>query len=334
MTTLENELPAKIIVVGDLNAQIALYEKMLLGLRLINKNGDWRGGKTVLIQMGDITNRGPGARASMDLMQRLGEQAREAGGKALWLLGNHEVLSALQHEAYVTADEYLEFASEDEIDDFYLERMHEVHRLLGAPYQRSTIMPIGGRIRAWEEENAPGQDQYRLAMGTTGRYGKMIRKLPIALKYGSLLFVHAGLSPMWAGLGLQGLEDEAQKAWQHNPEYYADLEPNGILRDPHGPLWHREYCFDGGFDTRNQIRSSLECFDAAHMVIGHTRTDAVRPSQLGRPLARLGDRLIMADVGLGEPGDSGSALVIERGKIEVWTAGGSKSRLVDIKKAS
>jgi len=270
----------------------------------------------------------------MDLMFRLSEQAEEAGGAALWLLGNHEVLSALQHEAYVTADEYLEFASENEVDDFYVGRMHEVHRLLGAPYQRSTIKPIGGRIRAWEEENAPGREQYRLAMGATGRYGKAIRKLPIAVKYGSLLFVHAGLSPMWAGMGLEGLDEQAQNAWKNNPEFYADLDPNGILRDPQGPLWHREYCFDGGLNTRNQIRASLECLNAEHMVIGHTRTDAVRPSQLGRPLARLGDRLIMADVGLGEPGDSGSALVVERGKMEIWTPGGSKSRLIDVKKAS
>ena len=332
MTVLENELPPRIVVIGDLNGQITLLEKMLVGLRLVTKTGEWRGGRSVLIQLGDICNRGPGARASMDLMFALRPQAQEAGGDALWLLGNHEVLSVLQHEAYVTADEYLEFASEDEIDLFYARRMQQVHRLLGAPYRREPIPPIGGQIRAWEEENAPGIEQYRLAMGPKGRYGKEIRKLPVAVKYGSLLFVHAGLSPMWASLGLHGLEQECQKAWAQNPEYYADLEPNGILRDPHGPLWHREYCFDGGMDTRNQIRSALDCLDAEHMVIGHTRTDAVRPSQVGRPLARLGDRLIMADVGLGEPGDSGSALVIERKRVEVWSPGGSKSRLIDLKK--
>jgi len=333
MTELDNELPPRIVVIGDLNGQITLFEKMLTGLRLTTKSGDWRGGRSVLIQLGDICNRGPGARAAMDLMFTLSEQAKEAGGKALWLLGNHEVLSALQHEAYVTADEYLEFATEDEIDMFYALRMQQVHRFLGAPYRRETILPIGGRIRAWEEENAPGRSEYRLAMGPKGRYGKEIRSLPIAVKYGSLIFVHAGLSPMWASVGLEGLQEHAEKAWAQNPEYYADLEPKGILRDPNGPLWHRDYCFDGGMDTRHRIRSALECLDGEHMVIGHTRTDAVRASLVGRPLSRLGDRLIMADVGLGEPGDSGSALVIEKRKIEIWSPGGSKSRLIDLKKA-
>lgn len=332
MTELEFDLPPRMVIIGDLNGQITLLERMLFGLRLITKNGDWRGGRTVLIQLGDICNRGPGARASMDLMMKLRPEAREAGGDALWLLGNHEVLSALQHEAYVTADEYMEFATDAEIDHFYTRRMHQVHEFLGAPYQREAIMPIGGRIQAWEEENAPGREKYRLAMGPKGKYGKEIRQLPIALRYGSLILVHAGISPMWASLGLAGLSAHAQRAWSKGPRFYAELEPSGILRDPKGPLWHRDFCFDPGQETREQIQTSLDILGGKHMVIGHTRTDAVRPSAVGKPLARLGDRLIMADVGLGEPGEPGSAIVIERHKMEVWSPGGSKSKLIDVKK--
>src|SRR5262245_47269199 len=92
--TLERDLPARVIVLGDLNAQNALLRRYLVDLKLIHrKTGAWTGGKTVFVQMGDIPNRGPAARAAMDLMIDLRPQALEAGGDIYWLLGNHEVMS-------------------------------------------------------------------------------------------------------------------------------------------------------------------------------------------------------------------------------------------------
>lgn len=329
---LERPMPRRVVVIGDLNGSASVLVRLLRGLRLIKTAGDWCGGKTVLVQMGDIPNRGPGARMAMELMLRLRRQARAAGGDAVWLLGNHEVLSVLRHEAYVTADEYLEFAEVEQIDTFYAQRIDHHHRLLGGVPPQSVIDPVGGRLRAWEEANAPGKDAYRAAMGADGRLGKAIRKLPLALRMGQLLFVHAGLTSEWAQLGLRGLERAVRQVWRDKPTFYDDLDLSGVLRDPQGPIWHRAYCFEDGPEVRNELRDALAAVGCTQMVIGHTRTEAVRPGRGGRPLARHGGRLIMSDVGIGDPGEPGSALVIERGRVETWSPGGSRSRLAQLKR--
>ena len=44
-----------------------------------------------------------------------------------------EVMTALGHEAYVSADEYMEFAAPEAIDRFYTQRTRFVYELLGSP---------------------------------------------------------------------------------------------------------------------------------------------------------------------------------------------------------
>ncbi|MBI4815930.1 MAG: metallophosphoesterase [Deltaproteobacteria bacterium] len=328
---LERELPARVVVIGDLNAQAVVLVRLLRGLRLITKDGRWSGGRTVIVQMGDVPNRGPGARAAMELLLALTPLAREAGGDILWLLGNHEVLSVLRHEAYVTPEEYMEFATQEEIERFVYARNRYQLELLGLPRLRGTIPPMGGRLRAWEEENAPGREAYRAEMGPTGRLGTAIRRLPVALTMGSLLFVHGGLSPRWAAHGIQGLEAETRRSWAKAPEFYEDVEPQSILRDPLGPLWHRVYALASAPSVRSDLHEVLAATGTRQMVIGHTRTDAVMPGEAGRVLVRHGGRLVMSDVGLGDPGESGAVLVIEKGRFEQWTPGGSKSQVVRVK---
>lgn len=327
---LERELPRRVVVVGDLNGQGALLLRMLRGLRLITRENRWCGGKTVLVQLGDVPNRGPTPRLAMELLLQLQVEARSVGGDVLWLLGNHEVLSALGHEAYVTADEYLEFATEDEIELFYHERSRFQFQFLGAHRADGLVPPMGGPLRAWEEEHAPGRDAYRRAMGPDGMLGRAIRALPIALKLGPLLFVHGGLTPRWAERGLEGLGALARAAWSERPMAYDAVDPHSILRDPLGPLWNRVYCLASAARVGGDLEEALRITGSTRMVVGHTRTDASPGGTVGRPLVRHSGRLVMADVGLGEPGDAGSALVIERGRIDVWTPGGARSHLLDV----
>lgn len=329
---LETELPPRLVVIGDLNAQYNLLQRLLIGLKLMKRNGAWCGGRTVLIQMGDIPNRGTAARASMDLVIRLRRQAKDAGGEIYWLLGNHEVMSVLGHEAYVCADEYMEFASPEEIDRFYAARTRFMYEQLGAPDRPGYVEPLGGKLKAWEDANAPGREAYRRGMGPSGVFGQYIRKLPICFKLGPLLFVHGGLSPSWADYGIQGLEEESKAAWASEPGFYQELDPHGIFRDPLGPLWHRAYCVANASVVRQDLQEALTLVGATQMFVGHTRTDTVDDGEPSVPMVRQRGRLIMTDVGLGEPGEPGCALVIERGRIESWTPGGSRSRVAAVKR--
>jgi hypothetical protein len=329
---LERELPARVVIIGDLNAQYNLLVRYLTGLKLMKRSGAWCGGRTVLVQMGDIPNRGGSSRAAMDLMMRLRLEALAAGGEIYWLLGNHEVMTAMGHEAYVSADEYLEFANHQEVDHFYLERTRFMYELLGPPDRAQFVEPMGGRVRAWEEAHAPGKAAFRAALGPQGRYGAYIRKLPVAFKLGTLLFVHGGLSPQWAALGLDGLEAESQRCWATSARFYQELDPNGLFRDPLGPLWHRAYCVANAKVVREDLQVTLRTMEARQMLVGHTRTDTLVGGRASVPVLRHRGRLVMTDVGLGEPGEAGSVLVVERGKIEVWAPGGERSVLTSVKK--
>ena len=329
---LQRDLPPRTVIVGDLNAQANLLRRLLVGLKLIRRDGRWCGGRSVLVQMGDIPNRGAGARAAMDLILEVREQARDAGGDVYWLLGNHEVMSTLRHEAYVWPDEYLEFASEAEVEHYQEERTRYIYELLGSPEVVGAVEPITGRLRAWEDVHVPGRGAYRAAMGRRGVYGTAIRQLPVAFMLGPLLFVHGGLSPSWAELRLEGLEKKAREVWAERPEFYQELEPQGIFRDPAGPLWHRTYCVGSAKVVRDDMHEALRLIGATQMLVGHTRSDSVPEGTPSVPLVRHRGRLVMTDVGLGEPGEPGCALVVERGRIEMWTPGGSRSRIGSVRR--
>ncbi|MBK8012788.1 MAG: metallophosphoesterase [Deltaproteobacteria bacterium] len=322
-------LPRRVVVLGDLNAQATLLERYLRGLRLLRRDGHWGGRQTVLVQMGDVVNRGPGARRAMDLLMRLRPEAQAEGGDVVWLLGNHEVMSVLQYEAHVSADEYLEFATPGEVAAFSLERARKILDFSGPPDRPQRVDSLEGRLLAWEAAHVPGKDAYRAAMSANGVYGAHIRRLPVVCRMGPLVFVHGGLSPGWASLGLEGLGRKAAEAWATHPTYYQDLDPRGIFRDPVGPLWHRAYCVSTARVVRADAALALASLGAEQMIVGHTRTDSVIGGEQGRPLVRLGGRVIMSDTSMGAPGEPGSALVIEGRWIERWSVGGAKGRVAE-----
>lgn len=315
----ELDLPERVVVIGDLNGHPQLFERLLAGTGLVDLEGRWSGGSTVLVQMGDLVNRGTGSRSAMERLLHLRGEARRNGGEVLWLLGNHEAMTALRHEAYVTPEEYLEFAPTEEVDRFLDARTRYVYELLGPPDVLHEVEPIGGRVRAWEDANAPGKEAFRAAFGERGALGRHLRHLPVAVRLGPLLFVHGGLSPHWARLGLLGLEEKAREAWARSPQRYQELEPNGLIRDPLGPLWHRLYCVSEVEAVERDAEEALAELNAERMLVGHTRTETVPGGLSGRPLLRLSGRVLMTDVGIGEPGEPGCALVIEDGTIDAWS---------------
>jgi 3',5'-cyclic AMP phosphodiesterase CpdA len=68
-------------------------------------NPTWSAGSTILVQTGDIVDRGTYAWDIYRLMQSLRSEAAGAGGKVVSILGNHEVMNAIGDWRYVTPDE-------------------------------------------------------------------------------------------------------------------------------------------------------------------------------------------------------------------------------------
>ncbi len=79
------------IVIGDVHGSLANLREVLDAAGLIGADDRWTGGRTHLIQTGDVIDRGSESEACVQLLASLREQARSAGGRVDLLVGNHEL---------------------------------------------------------------------------------------------------------------------------------------------------------------------------------------------------------------------------------------------------
>ena len=101
----------RVVAVGDIHGDYEQFVKVLASAGLIDGNGNWTGGKTHLVQTGDILDRGPDSRAVMDLLIKLQQQAAQAGGGVHCLIGNHEAMNVYGDRRYVSPGEYAAFSN-------------------------------------------------------------------------------------------------------------------------------------------------------------------------------------------------------------------------------
>jgi DNA repair exonuclease SbcCD nuclease subunit len=83
--------------------------------QVIDTRNRWTGKRTVLVQTGDILDRGPDSRKAIDLLRRLERDAQRAGGRVVSLLGNHELMRLVSDWRYVSAGEIDAFKNGDSI---------------------------------------------------------------------------------------------------------------------------------------------------------------------------------------------------------------------------
>ena len=65
----------RIVAVGDVHGDYNQFLRTLLAAKVIDQNNQWIGGRTHLIQTGDLFDRGPDSRKAMDLLMRLEVEA-------------------------------------------------------------------------------------------------------------------------------------------------------------------------------------------------------------------------------------------------------------------
>lgn len=315
----------RVIAIGDLNGAHQVLRDILLGLELIDERDRWIAHKAHLIQIGDIFNRGPGARDAFHLLMALKSQAKKKASRVTVLLGNHEVMTALGNEAYCTAEEYLSFATAKQKKSWPRRvdlAMREIYRSYpeGGP-----VLPLAPRVEEWKVRNVPGQAALRRALGPRGDIGRKLRKLPIAVTAGECVFSHATLTPTWARLGIDGLNDAAQEAWKSAPSFFPELPKDHLFYSQKGPLWNRRLMIHETARTRRQLDSSLARLGVQRMVVGHTPTDHIPGGEKGRITLRHDGKLVCIDVQLGRSDPSPRiALVIEDGRGIEWSPDGTR----------
>ncbi|MFZ5891991.1 MAG: metallophosphoesterase [Myxococcota bacterium] len=314
----------RLVVVGDLNGADDALIEILRGTGLVDARLRWRGGNAELVQLGDLFNRGGGARRAFNLLMRLEHEARAQGGNVSVLLGNHEVMTALGNEAYCTEQEYLAFASPKERRQWPARVQRAARRIYRTPSKSGRIMPFEPRLEAWKALNAPGQAALRRELGPRGRLGKALRQLRVVHVVDDMVCVHAGILPSFAKLGVAGLNDAAESEWQNAGRRFQELKRRGLFRNPEGPLWDRSLA-RGGSEMALELKHSLALLGVKRMVIGHTPTHTLKGGAKGRILTRFSNRLVLVDVSLAEGDESPrAALVVENGRGFEWSPEGMR----------
>ena len=312
----------RLVVIGDLNGAADALRGILHGTGLTDQNGRWTGGATELVQMGDVVNRGGGARRAIELLVRLRREARAVGGDVTVLLGNHEVMIALGNESYCTEAEYLSFATARERATWPARVRRATLRLARQHPPGGPIAPIAPRVEAWKLDHVPGRAALRRSVSPDGRIGRWIRALPVVIRRGDTVLVHAGLTRDWAAPGLDALAARARAEWGRRPGFIRDLPRRALLRAADGPLCDRSLARGVGPDAERHLAEVLALVGARRLVVGHSETRTLPGGAPGRVLSRFGGRLLCVDVGLSEATAHRAALVLAGGCAWQWTPAG------------
>jgi hypothetical protein len=142
----------RIVAVGDVHGAYDRFVEILRVANVIDERLRWIGGRTHLVQLGDVVDRGPDSLKALDLLDGLQREAQRAGGAVHQLLGNHEVMRMLGDLRYTVPGEYAAFTSSKstEVRDAYVERA----KAAGDPV--ATPPPLGSVERRIVQAGAVG----------------------------------------------------------------------------------------------------------------------------------------------------------------------------------
>lgn len=273
--------PRRIISVGDLHGNFTQASALLFDLGFMDENGGWVGGRDVLVQTGDVVDRGPDTREIYEALFRLQDEAPTHGGEVILLLGNHEIMN-MQGDFRYTSSE-------------------DMAKLGGSNASRKVAFSSTG----W-----PGKE--------LRERGKAIAR--VGESYGieqSVVYAHAGVLPEVAEAfrakgprlesrkgadGHSSLLDAGQQTIstmnevvrvslsglsEHN---FTEGTNRALIFHDAGPLWTRRHALSPDIGVVcEELEKSLHALRAARMIVGHT------PQTDGKVHHRCDGRLVLGD---------------------------------------
>ena len=203
--------PARIIAIGDIHGSIDGFRSILKVTGLIDGNHKWTGGRTQLIQTGDYMDRGEATRQVLDLLMALEGQAKDAGGRALAVLGNHEVMNLIGETRDATRDIFATFADANS-EKTRQSAWEDYARLAAQKMGKGEPVPsVYAQTReAWLTTHPLGFVEYKDAFSARGKYGAWLRGKPIVTTVAGNIFMHAGIPPANAPATLDEMNNQVR----------------------------------------------------------------------------------------------------------------------------
>jgi hypothetical protein len=194
-----------VIAIGDVHGDFDDFCLILKRVGLIDEKLHWAGGHAILVQTGDLLDRGPKERQVLDLMTSLEDEAAKAGGQVVSLLGNHEVMNLIGDLRYVTPDTYASFSTSDsEARRRAAYKEFVKWKSDNAQSQEVTRDPLFDVTESqWMAKHPLGFIEQREAFAPSAAYGSWVRKRPTVTKISGNLFVHGGIAPEVATIKIE-----------------------------------------------------------------------------------------------------------------------------------
>jgi hypothetical protein len=263
----------RIVAIGDLHGDYDNYIATLSAAGLVDKKGKWSGGKTHLVQNGDIPDRGPDTRKIIEHISKLGKQAKRKGGRVHNLIGNHEAMNMYGDLRYVSPGEFEAFVTRN--SEKLRDRVFEVsmQNLSAADPSAFSSLPENYR-ETWNKQHPLGWVEHRQAWDPAwnpdGEYAKWVMSKKVAVKVNDTVFLHGGISGFYCKNSLQSLTEEVIANLR---EYQPGN--SGILEDDFGPLWYRGLSGSEPMAGVETVDAILAYHRIKHVAVGHTVTSGV-----------------------------------------------------------
>jgi hypothetical protein len=241
------EAPARIVAIGDLHGDLTATRAALRLAGAIDSLDHWIGGKLVIVQTGDILDRGDEEEAIFRLLDDLDREARAVGGAVHVLNGNHELMNAYLDYRYVTDGGWADF--------------EDVTTVSAVDSFLATLEP---RQRARAQALRPGGD-----------FARFLAERNTFLILGETLFTHGGVLPEHVEFGLEWMNARV-RAWLR-----GEIPQPEWIRGDLSPVWNRLYSDAPDQAACDTLAMVLDSLDVERLVVGHTVQDGGITSYCG-----------------------------------------------------
>uniref|UniRef100_A0A0E0EXC5 Calcineurin-like phosphoesterase domain-containing protein n=1 Tax=Oryza meridionalis TaxID=40149 RepID=A0A0E0EXC5_9ORYZ len=276
----------RIVAVGDLHGDLNQTRAALVMAGLLSSESDghvWTGGQTVLVQVGDILDRGEDEIAILSLLSSLNMQAKSQGGAVFQVNGNHETINVEGDYRYVDPgafDECIRFMEyldecDGNWDDAFLNWVNVCER-----WKEEYPMSPNGDWRPWNfVKRQKGIAARSSLFKRGGPLACELARHPVVLSVNDWIFCHGGLLPHHVEYGIERMNREVS-VWMKSSSGDSDDEldiPFIATRGYDSVVWSRLYSQGPTEMTRHSWKLSsvvaertLKSVGAKGMVVGHT----------------------------------------------------------------
>ncbi len=238
-------------VVGDVHGRYHELVSLLQKAKIIDAQTNWTAGKSHLVFLGDLFDRGNDVTRVLWLIYKLEQEAQENGGKVHLVLGNHEIMTLTNDLSYLAPKEAFIAKS---YKKGYAELFHPTKSLLGSWLgSKPAVLKI---------------DKNLFAHGGILDLGTTIPEFNHT--------VHTYMqSPIFLDLGLKFTD-----SIPHNKEEWRKMKT--FFYDEENPFWYRGYVVSDTLET--QLTSMLKKYRSEVHIVAHTPRENISQKYGGKLL--------------------------------------------------